>query len=216
MAQALFINSSVTLVSPNQMPQVSHEFLISREIVSDGFVVRPGGSISIPQLSQIEYANGFQISIEQNSKAMFQVFLGNQDTTVVLSHLKLLQKVSSSFVDCFKNISYQAVGINFDVIGRGLRYNSLMQKLAKTDITFDDSQPDVNDIHLSYAVQGKQANIQIVKMEETDPNVREKNFVPLFKINMHYSKNYTDNVINIFNEIEKNYQQSKEFVEKLQ
>jgi len=214
--QLLFLNSSVVLIAKNQMPQVNPDFLMSKGIIPSDFVVQQG-SVNIPSLSQVQYGNGFQITVEQNSKALFQVLLQNKQEDMILSDLKLLQQISSNFINCFPNIPYQETGINFDVIGEGLEYNSFIQKIINSDnfyLKFEDNEADINNMNLSYKIGGKQLNVQTFKLEATDVRTNSKRFVPLFKINMHYLQNYSDNKVSIINEAEDNYMLSKKFVER--
>lgn len=215
-AKLLFLNSSVALIAENQMPQVNHDFLVNREIIPRDFVTQ-SGSVNIPPLSQVQYKNGFQITVERNSKALFQVSFHNKSESVISSDLTLLQQVSVNFINCFQNIPYQAIGINFDVIGEDLEYDSFIQKIINSDSTglkFEDNEADINSMHLSYKIGGKQLNVQILKMEATDIHTKNTRFIPLFKINMHYLQGYSDDKVSIIKEVEDNYKLSKKFVER--
>ena len=218
MTQSLFLNSSVVLIAPNQIPQVSHDFLMNKKIIpNDDFVIQPENSFNVPPLTRIQYKNGFSIIIEQNSKALFQVTFNKKNENAILSDLKCLKQISSNFFNSFENIPHQAIGINFDVIVKGLQYDSFMQNFINSDnsyLKFDGNECKINNINLSYKIKGKHLNIQVIKLEKVNENTSNKNFIPLFKINIHYPQNYTDNKINIMDDVEKNYKLSKKFIER--
>ena len=215
--QLILMNCSVVLVTQDHVASINHEFLVNQKVIPENFQ-KKGNSFNTPVVSQIYYSNGFNIVGEPN-KTLFQFSVPSVDESGNLSNLNILKDISSKYVQLF-NISYKAIGINFDFIRDDLEYHSFIEKLVKQDnafLSFENNKGEVGSIDLSYNVKGKQFNITARKVESVKKNAQlqeaAKNFVPFFKVNVHYPSGYTDNTVNIIGELEENYKKSKQFVE---
>ena len=214
--QLILINCSVVLVTQDHVASINHEFLVNQKVIPENFQ-KKGNSFNTPVVSQIYYSNGFNIIGEPN-KTLLQFSVPSVDESDNLNNLNILKDISSKYVQLF-NTSYKAIGINFDFIRDDLEYHSFIEKLVKQDnasLSFENSKGEVRSIDLSYNVKGKQFNITARKVERVKKNAQlqeaVKNFVPFFKVNVHYPSGYTDNTVNIIGELEENYKKSKQFV----
>ena len=150
---------------------------------------------------------------------MIQFQIPSVDKSKDLDNLKLLKNIASKYIKLFEYIKYQAIGINFDFIMENLQYNSFVEKIIKQDnhLSFEDNKGEVRSIDLSYNLKGKQFNVKVIRVESrpqhTDPQNTLQNFVPLFKINIHYPDNYAENKATVVEELEENYNRSKNFIE---
>ena len=215
--QLILINCSVVLVTQDHVASINHEFLVNQKIIPENFQ-KKGNSFNTPVVSQIYYSNGFNIIGEPN-KTLFQFSTPNVNESDNLNNLNILKNISSKYVQLF-NINYKAIGINFDFIRDDLEYQSFIERLVKQDSTslsFENNKGEVRSVDLSYNVRGKQFNVTARKAEKvkknTQPQEATKNFVPFFKVNVHYPSGYTDNTVNIIGELEENYKKSKQFIE---
>ena len=208
------INCSVVLLTQEHVGSINHEFLVNKQVIPTDFQ-KTGNSFNTPVVSRIDYNNGFSILAEPN-KTQFQISntKGNE-----LNNLNIVKNISSKYVNLF-NINYKAIGINFELIRTELDYQSFIGKIIKSDspyLSFENNKGDIRTIDLSYSVKGKYFNITAKMAEKTKNNVQsqetKKTFVPYFKVNVHYPSNYTDNSVNIIEELKENYKKSKKFIE---
>ena len=213
--QIILINCSVVLLTQDHVGFINHEFLVNQKIVPENFQ-KKGNSFNTPVVSQIHYSNGFSIIGELN-KTLFQISNPNVDE---LNNLNIVKDISSKYLNLFNNVKYQAIGINFEFIRDDLDYQSFVGKIIKMDSTylsFENSKGDIQNIDLSYNVQGKQFNITARKVEKVKNNAQpqetKRTFVSYFKVNVHYPNNYTNNIVTIIEELEENYKKSKQFIE---
>jgi len=215
----ILINSSIVLVTRNHVSSVSHRFLVNQKIIPEDFQQK-GNSFSSPVVSQIQYNNGFNVIIEPN-KTLFQFANNNTNDQENLKNLKTLKEISSKYIEVFKHIEYQTMGINFDFIRDDLKYNAIVEQIVKQDspyLNFEKNTGKVHNIDLSYNLEGIQFNVSIRKVEKKistfSTQSSTQNFVPFFRINAHYPNEYANNKITIIEETEKNYKRSKNFIEK--
>ena len=215
--QLILINCSVVLLTQDHVGSINHEFLVNQKIVPENFQ-KKGNSFNTPVVSQIHYNNGFSIIGEPN-KTQFRISNPDVNELNNLNNVNLVQDISSKYVNLF-NVKYRAIGINFDFIRDELDYQSFIEKIIKMDsayLSFENNKGDIRNIDLSYNVKGKQFNVTARKVEKIKNNTQhqqtKKNFVPYFKVNIHYPNDYTDNVVNIIGELEENYKKSKRFIE---
>ena len=208
------INCSVVLLTQEHIGSINHELLVNKQVIPTDFQ-KTGNSFSTPVVSRIDYNNGFSILAEPN-KTQFQI---SNKMDNELNNLNIIKNVSSKYINLF-NINYKAIGINFELIRTELDYQSFIGKIIKLDspyLNFENNKGDIRTIDLSYSVKGKYFNITARMAEKTKNNVQsqetKKTFVPYFKVNVHYPSNYTDNPVNIIEELEKNYKKSKKFIE---
>ena len=214
--QIILINCSVVLLTQDHVGSINHEFLVNQKVVPEDFQ-KKGNSFNTPVVSQIHYSNGFSIIGEPN-KTQFRISNPNVNENN-LNNLNIVKEISSKYVNLF-NVNYQAIGINFDFIRDELDYQSFIGKVIKMDsayLSFENNKGDIRNIDLSYNVKGKQFNFTASKVEKIKNNVQlqeaKKNFVPYFKVNVHYPNDYTNNVVNIIGELKENYKKSKRFIE---
>ena len=215
--QEILINSSVVLVTLDPIPSVNHDFLVNKQIIPKDFQTTQH-FLNTPVVSQVDYKNGFNITIEPN-KALFQLsrpYTNEQDS---LKSLSVLQDISSKYIKVFEYLKYQAIGINFKFIKDDVMYDSIIKQVVKPEspyLMLENNKGAVNNISVSYTVQGKVFNVYLNKMQKKSPaqnNQKSKeSFVPLFDINIHYSNKYTNNPENIVAEIKANYQQALQFI----
>ncbi|MDE0518481.1 MAG: hypothetical protein OXH36_02845 [Bdellovibrionales bacterium] len=215
--QLILINCSVVLVTQDHVASVNHEFLVNQKVIPESFQ-KKSNSFNTPVVSQIYYSNGFNIIGEPN-KTLFQFSNPNINESDNLNNLNTLKDICSKYVQLF-NINYKAIGINFDFIRDDLGYQSFIEKVVNMDsahLNFESNKGEIRSIDLSYNVRGKQFNVTARKVERVKQNTQlqetEKDFVPFFKVNVHYPSGYTDNTINIIGELEENYKKSKQFIE---
>ena len=214
--QLILINCSVVLVTQDHVASVNHEFLVNQKIIPESFQ-KKGNSFNTPVVSQIYYSNGFSIISEPN-KTLFQFLIPNINESDNLSNVNILKDISSKYIQLF-NIQYRAVGINFDFIRDKLTYNSFIEQFVKSDnphLKFENNTGAVHSIDLSYSLKGKQFNIKVRKVERTKRNAQLQktahDFVPYFKVNVHYPGDYADNKVTIIEELEEIYKKSKQFI----
>ena len=209
----ILINGSVALVTRDYMP-VTHDFLINQKIIPESFQ-KTNSSFSTPVASQIHYKNGFSITIEPQ-KTMIQFQKPSADESESLKNLNTLEDIASKYVDLFKPIKYQAVGINFDFIREDLKYSLFIEKMIKTDnphLNFENNAGNIQRIDLSYNLKGKQFNVTVIKAEKKPQNTSQPNvFVPFFKFNAHYPDHYAGNKAAVIEELKENYERSKKFI----
>ena len=217
--QLILINSSIALVTKDYVPPVNHEILTNQNIIPVDF--RPkSNSFSSPVVSQIHYANGFNVIAERN-RTLIQ-FLNTNTTNEGndLSNLKILKEISINYIKVFNYIKYKAIGINFNFIRDDLDYDSAIKQIVKqgdsSHLVFENNKSEVNNIDLSYKLEGIQLNVSIRKVEKKPlmkiPQSSTQGFVPLFRINAHYPDEYTDNKITIIEELQKNYGRSQKII----
>ena len=208
------INCSVVLLTQDQGASINHEFLVDKKIIPKDFQKNPN-SFSTPVVSQIHYNNGFSILIEPN-KTQFQIANTQENES---NNLQIVKDISSKYLNFF-NPKYKAIGINFDFIRDSLGYQSFIEKIIKMDspyLNFDNHKGNIRKIDLSYNIKGKQFNIAVIRAEHIKDNLQpqetNKTFVPYFKVNVHYPKNYNNNAVNIIEELIEDYKKSKKFIE---
>ena len=209
----ILINGSVVLITQDYMP-VNHDFLINQKIIPESFQ-KTNSSFSTPVASQIHYNNGFSITVEPQ-KTMIQFQKPKTDETKNLENLDVLKDIASKYVNLFKSIKYQAVGINFDFIREDLKYDLFIEKIIKKDtphLNFESNAGNIQRIDLSYNLKGKQFNVTVIKAEKKQQNTGQPDdAVPFFKFNAHYPENYTDNKAAVIEELKENYERSKKFI----
>ena len=214
----ILINSSIVLVTRDSIPPVNHDFLINKKVIPENFQ-KNNNSISTPVISQIHYKNGFTIVVEPK-KILIQFQISSFDEVKNLHNLKLLKEISSNYLKLFDYIEYQVIGINFDFIKEKLQYNAFIEKFIKQDnhLSFENNRGEVLRVDLSYNLKGKQFNVQVIRAESrsqpANPQTTAPTFFPFFKINVNYPGNYAENKVTVIEELEENYNRSKEFIGK--
>ena len=216
----ILINSSIVLVTQDSIPPVNHDFLINKKVIPESFQ-KKNNSISTPVISHIHYNNGFTIVVEPKKILIqFQISSFDFDEEKNLHNLKLLKEISSNYLKLFDYIKYQAIGINFDFIKEKLQYNAFIEKFIKQDnhLSFENNRGEVLRVDLSYNLKGKQFNVNVIRAESrsqpANPQTTAPTFVPFFKINVNYPGNYAENKVTVIEELEENYNRSKEFIGK--
>ena len=209
------INSSIVFITEDHIPSVNHDFLVNQKIIPEDFQ-KKGNSISTPVISQIYYDNGFTVIIEPN-KTLIQFQTPNIEESENLENLNTLKDIASKYVEFFKTLKYQAIGLNFDFIKGELQYDSFIQKIIKEDnpLRFEDNKGEVRNIELSYSLKGKQFNIKVLKVESRPPvaSYQSPTSAPLFQFNVHYPQDYDENKTTIIEELKENYDRVKKFIE---
>ena len=213
----ILTNFSVVLVTQDHLASISHELLVNKQVIPNHFQ-KKDNSFNTPVVSQIHYSNGFSIIGEPN-KTLLQFLNPSTNESNNSNNLTLMKEVSSKYIRLF-DIRYQAIGINFDFVRDDLEYQSCIEQLVRTDsnhLSFESNKGETQSIDLSYRLKGKQFNVTIMKAERkaTSGSVPKTKvaFVPFFKLNFHYPSDYTDNTVSIIEELEKNYKESKKFIE---
>ena len=213
----ILINSSIVLMTQDHVPSVNHDFLVNKKVIPENFQ-KTNNFISTPVVSNIYYSNGFTI-VAEPKRTLIRFQVPSIDESKNLDNLKLLRNIASKYIKVFEYIKYQAIGINFDFIREKLQYNSFVEKIIKQDndhLNFENNKGEVRSIDLSYNLEGKQFNVKVIRVEKETQNTNFQNtihnFVPLFKINIHYLGDYATNKVTIVEELEKNYNRSKKFI----
>lgn len=213
MKKLTLLDCSVVLVSKEHV-SVNYDFFVKNEIIPSDFQKRQD-SFSSPMLSQLRYTNGFNIILEP-SKTVIQLSKQIKNKDELLKHLSQLKDISSKYVESFKS-NYQAIGINFDIVREDLSYDTFSNQVIKQEgkhLSFEDNKGKTNSIGFSYSAKGKQFNVSILRLEPAPNNQTEAKALCMFKVNIHYPGNYAENKITIINELESNYEKSKQFINK--
>ena len=194
---------------------VNHDFLLDKKIIPESFQ-KTNNSFSTPVASQIHYNNGFSIIVEPQ-KTVIQFQKPEADESKSLKNLDILENTASKYVELFKSIKYQAVGINFDFIREDLKHSLFIEKIIKKEdssyLNFESNKGHVQRIDLSYNLKGKQFTVTAIKAEKKPQTAGVSDAaVPFFKFNAHYPDHYTDNKTAVIEELKENYERSKKFI----
>ncbi len=215
MEKIILANSMITLITEDQLKPITHDFLVQKDIVPKDFEVIKEKTIYAFPISQISYTNGFSIIIEPN-RTLFQILNIPNYKEKREKPLNLLKEISSKYVTLFREIlECKFIGINFDFIKDDLRFETFVEQSINPNssfFNFEGKKSDIQKIDISYSLKGKKFNITINKISKRNIETNTEDFITLFKINIHYDSKYDDNVVNIINEMEENYERSLKFI----
>ena len=215
MEKIILANSMITLITKDQLKPITHDFLVQKDIVSKDFEVIKEKTFYAFPISQISYTNGFSIIIEP-SRTLFQILNVPNSKEEREKALNLLKEISSKYVTLFREIlECKFIGINFDFIKDDLHFETFVKKsinLNSSFFNFEGKKSDIQKIDTSYVLKGKTFNITISKISKRDIKTNTEDFITMFKINVHYDRQYDDDIVNIINELEENYEKSLKFI----
>ena len=208
----ILLNSTIVLVTKDQIPPVDHNFLVHQHIITSDFQLHPQ-SINAPALSLLNYKNHFNFTIEPHRVqiSFSKPIMEQQD---YLSDLKTLEDTTSQWIEVFKYIQYQSIGINFDWIADDLKYNSTIKQVIPQDtprLSFKNNKGEVVNASLSYKLNGKNFNVNIGKIEKRGGKGNKVlGYMSQFIVNVDYPN--VENKTTIIKELKANYEDSKKFI----
>ena len=212
MEKIILANSGITLITKGQLQPITPDFLVQKDIVPKNFAIIKEKTIYAFPISHINYTNGFSIVTEPN-RILFQNIPNSKEKDEALD---LLEDISSKYITLFKKIlEWEFIGINFDFIKDDLHFETFVEKsinLNSPFFNFEGKKSDIQKIDTSYDLKRKKFNITINKILKRNINTNTEDFITLFKINVHYDREYDDNIVNIINELKENYEKSLNFI----